>query len=146
MSGYWSDIFNGSKSLVTGLMITAREFFRPVVTEYYPYETPEMPELFRGHIELIGNEETGKPNCIACMACERACPSGCITITSAKKEGEKKKSLTGYTLDFTKCSLCGSCVESCKFNALRYSKEYNLVSFNKDDFIMDLIKRLEEQR
>ncbi|PIE59168.1 MAG: NADH-quinone oxidoreductase subunit I [Desulfobulbus propionicus] len=143
MSGYWSDILTGSKSLVTGLMITAREFFRPVVTEYYPYETPTLPDRFRGHIELIPNEETGRPNCIACMACQRVCPSDCITIAAEKKEGEKKKSLTSYMLDFTKCSLCGSCVESCNFNALRFSMEYNLVSFNKDDFIMELVSRLE---
>ncbi|MBM9511304.1 4Fe-4S binding protein [Desulfogranum marinum] len=145
MSGYWSDILVGSKSLVTGLMITARQFFRPVVTENYPYEVPEMTERFRGHIELIANEETGKPNCIACMACQRACPSDCISVAGKKMEGEKKKTVTKYVLDFTKCSLCGSCVESCKFNALRFSKEYNLVSFNKDDFIIDLVKRLEDQ-
>ncbi len=145
MSGYWNDILVGGKSLVTGLMITAREFFKPVVTEQYPYDVPEMTPLFRGHIELIGNEETGAPNCIVCMACQRACPSSCITLAGAKKEGEKKKSLTKYQLDFTKCSLCGSCVEACNFNALRFSKEYNLCSFNKDDFIIDLVKRLEDQ-
>ncbi len=145
MSGYWSDILVGSKSLITGLKITAREFFRPVVTENYPYEVPVMTERFRGHIELIGNEETGKSNCIACMACQRACPSDCISLTGKKMEGDKKKTLTKYVLDFTKCSLCGSCVESCNFNALRYSKEYNLASFSKDDFIIDLIKRLEDQ-
>jgi NADH-quinone oxidoreductase subunit I len=104
-----------------------------------------MTERFRGHIELIANEETGKPNCIACMACQRACPSDCISVAGKKMEGEKKKTVTKYVLDFTKCSLCGSCVESCKFNALRFSKEYNLVSFNKDDFIIDLVKRLEDQ-
>ncbi len=145
MSGYWSDILVGSKSLVTGLLITGREFFRPVVTENYPYEVPTMTERFRGHVELIGNEETGKPNCIACMACVRACPSDCISLAGKKMEGDKKKTLTKYVLDFTKCSLCGSCVESCNFNALQFSKEYNLVSFSKDDFIIDLIKRLEDQ-
>ncbi|PID71840.1 MAG: NADH-quinone oxidoreductase subunit I [Desulfobulbus propionicus] len=145
MSGYWSDILVGSKSLLIGLKITARQFFKPVVTENYPYTVPEMTERFRGHIELIGDEETGKANCIACMACQRACPSGCITVAGKKFEGEKKKTVTKYILDFTKCSLCGSCVESCKFNAIGFSKEYNLVSFDKNDFIMDLVKRLEEQ-
>jgi len=145
MSGYWSDILTGSKSLLVGLKITARQFFSPVVTENYPYKVPEMTERFRGHIELIPNEETGKPNCIACMACQRACPSGCITVAGKKMEGAKKKTVTKYRLDFTKCSLCGSCVESCKFNALRFSKDYNLVSFDKNDFIFDLVKRLEEQ-
>ncbi|MCL2789278.1 MAG: 4Fe-4S dicluster domain-containing protein [Desulfobulbus sp.] len=145
MSGYWHDIVTGSKSLVTGLAITAREFFKPVVTEQYPWEVPTMTPLFRGHIELVGNEETGEPNCVVCGMCQRACSSACISLDGKKNEGGKGKVLTSYMLDFTKCSLCGFCVESCNFNALRFSKEYNLASFDKNDFVMDLMKRLEEQ-
>ena len=145
MSGYFRDIITGGKSLLTGMMITAREFFKPVVTEQYPWEVPTMTPLFRGHIELIGNEETGAPNCVVCGMCQRACPSNCISLDGKKNEGGKGKVLTSYVLDFTKCSLCGSCVESCNFNALRYSKVYNLASFDKNDFIIDLMKRLEDQ-
>ncbi|MDY0390434.1 NuoI/complex I 23 kDa subunit family protein [Desulfobulbus oligotrophicus] len=146
MNQYWTDIIYGGKSLLTGLAITAREFFSPVVTEQYPYEVPTMTPLFRGHTELIGNEETGLPNCVVCGACPRACPSNCITLEGKKAESGKGRVLTRYILDFSKCSLCGLCVESCKFNALRFSRDYNLVSFDKDDFIyMDLMKRLEEQ-
>ncbi len=145
MSSYWSEIITGSRSLLTGLAITAREFFKPVVTEQYPYEVPTMTPLFRGHIELIGNEETGEPNCVVCGMCQRACPSSCISLDGKKNESGKGKVLTSYMLDFTKCSLCGSCVESCNFNALRFSKVYNLASFDKSDFIMDLMKRLEDQ-
>ena len=145
MSGYLSDIVTGGKSLVTSLAITAREFFRPVVTEQYPWEVPTMTPLFRGHIELIGNEETGEPNCVVCGMCQRACPSVCISLDGKKNESGKGKVLTRYILDFTKCSLCGSCVESCNFNALRFSRDYNLASFDKNDFTMDLMKRLEEQ-
>ena len=145
MSSYWSEIITGSRSLLTGLAITAREFFKPVVTEQYPYEVPIMTPLFRGHIELIGNEATGEPNCVVCGMCQRACPSSCISLDGKKNESGKGKVLTSYMLDFTKCSLCGSCVESCNFNALRFSKVYNLASFDKSDFIMDLMKRLEDQ-
>ena len=116
-----------------------------MVTEQYPWETPTMLPRFRGHIELIGNEETGAPNCVVCGMCQRACPSNCIDLDGKKAEGGKGKVLTRYILDFTKCSLCGSCVESCNFNALRFSREYNLASFDKNDFVMDLMKRLEDQ-
>ena len=95
--------------------------------------------------KLIGNKETGLPNCIVCGMCQRACPSGCITVAGEKPEGAKKKVLTKYILDFTKCSLCGSCVESCNFNAIRYSHDYNLASTSKEDYIFDLVKRLEEK-
>jgi NADH-quinone oxidoreductase subunit I len=80
------------------------------------------------------------------MACERACPSGCISIGGEKKEGEKKKTLTLYKLDFTRCSLCGCCVEACNFGAIDFSKEYNLASTRKEDYYFDLLKRLQEKR
>ncbi len=145
MSAYWNDVFGGAKSLAIGLSITAREFFKPVITMQYPWEVPEIPERFRGHIELVKDEKTGRPKCICCGMCMRSCPSGCISLVGKKPEGEKKKVLTKYQLDFTKCSLCGSCIESCNFGAIRFSKDYNLASTRKEDYVFDLLKRLEEQ-
>ena len=77
--------------------------------------------------------------------CQKACPTGCITVAGEKREGVKGKVVTQYILNFTTCSLCGQCVESCKFGAIRFSKDYNKVSERKEDFIYDLIKRLKEQ-
>jgi NADH-quinone oxidoreductase subunit I len=136
----------GFNSLITGMRITIGQFFKPSVTVQYPHESLKMPERFRGHIELVRDPKTGKALCFACKLCERACPSDCITVEGAKLEGAKKKSVTSYVLDFTKCSLCGSCVEACRDGAIRYSHEYNLASTNKDDYIMDLFKRLEDER
>ena len=136
----------GFNSLITGMRITLGQFFKPTVTVQYPHETLEIPPRFRGHIELVRDPETGKAVCFACKLCERACPSDCITVDGAKLDGAKKKSVTHYVLDFTKCSLCGSCVEACRDGAIRYSHEYNLASTNKEDYIMDLFKRLENER
>ncbi len=154
MGSYFSEIFLGLKSLVIGLGITAKEFFKPVVTVSYPYETIKMSERYRGHIELIEDEE-GKPKCVACGMCQRACPSGCISLASKSVEYEvevkgemktkKKKVLTQYNLNFTTCSLCGQCVESCGFGAITFSKEYNLASSRKEDFHFDLLNRLKER-
>jgi NADH-quinone oxidoreductase subunit I len=144
MVSYFSEIYHGLISLFIGMGVTFKEFFKPTVTVSYPYETLTMCDRYRGHVELIESEE-GKPNCVVCGLCERACPSNCITLAGEKPEGEKKKVLTKYVLDFTRCSLCGSCVESCNFNALTFSKEYNLASTRKEDFIFDLLKRLEER-
>jgi len=103
-----------------------------------------MSARYRGHIELVEDEE-GNPQCVVCGLCEKACPSDCISLAGEKPEGGKKKVLTKYMLDFTKCSLCGSCVESCSFGAINFSKDYNLASTRKEDFYFDLLKRLEER-
>jgi NADH-quinone oxidoreductase subunit I len=146
MKNSLKEIATGFNSLITGMRITIGQFFKPNVTVQYPHESLKMPERFRGHIELVRDPETGKALCFACKLCERACPSDCITVEGAKLDGAKKKSVTNYVLDFTKCSLCGSCVEACRDGAIRYSHEYNLASTNKEDYIMDLFKRLEDER
>lgn len=145
MSGYFRELFGGTKSLAVGLGITLRYMMKPVVTLQYPHESLKMTARFRGHIELIGDEETGEPKCVVCGMCQKACPSGCITLAGEKPEGGKKKALTSYILDFTKCSLCGQCVESCKFGAVTFSKDYNLAGPSKAAYIFDLKKRLEEK-
>ncbi len=145
MSGYFAELFSGTKSLAVGMGITFKYLWKPVVTVQYPHETLEMPERYRGHIELVADPETGAPTCIVCGMCQRACPSGCITVAGVKPEGEKKKVLTKYILDFTRCSLCGSCVDSCKPGAIKYSKAYNLASTRKEDYIFDLLQRLKDK-
>ena len=140
MSGYFKELFSGFWSLLTGLWVTIKYMVQPVVTVQYPHESLEMTPRFRGHIDLVGDEETGAPKCIACGMCQKACPSGCITLTGEKPEGAKKKVVTSYILDFTKCSHCGLCVESCPVDGLDFSKNYALADYNSETFSsMDLI-------
>ena len=143
MIDYLREIISGTWSLFVGLGITIRYFFQPVVTVQYPHQTLPMTPRFRGHIELVKDEETGETKCIVCGMCQKACPSNCITVNGEKREGVKGKVLTEYTLDFTKCSLCGLCVESCPTAAITFSKDYNLAGRSKEAYIFDLKKRLE---
>ena len=150
--GYFSEIYNGSKSLAIGMGISFRQLFRNFTkgdhNTPYPHKTLPIPERYRGHI-IFTNDEAGKSLCIACKSCEKACPSDCIFVDGLKKEGEKKKSATQFDLDFTKCSLCGACVEVCPTDALTFSKRYNLantskVVYAKIDLIKDLEKRMQK--
>jgi NADH-quinone oxidoreductase subunit I len=137
------ETYGGFKSLLVGMRITLLEAVKPIVTVQYPRETLKMPDRFRGHLKLVLDPTTGRSICNACGLCVRACPSDCIELDGCKREGEKRKSVSKYELDFTKCSLCGSCVEACPSDAIEYSKEYNTVSFNRDDFArMDIMERL----
>lgn len=139
------EIYTGLKSLFIGLKITLGQFFQRTITVRYPYETLKIPPRFRGHIELVRDPATGKAKCFVCKLCEKACPSDCITVDGMKPEGAKRKTVTFYRLDFTKCSLCGSCVEACRDGAIRFSRDYNLASTSKEEFVMDLFKRLEAE-
>jgi len=145
MKNALTEIFTGFKSLLVGMKITLGQFFKPQVTVHYPHQTLKMPKRYRGHIILVRDQQTGKSLCIACKACEKACPSDCIIVDGVKREGEKRKSVTEFKLDFTKCSLCAACVEVCPVDALDFSKEYNLASTSKEQFYqIDLYKRVME--
>jgi NADH-quinone oxidoreductase subunit I len=136
---YFREIILGLYSLAVGMGITFRSMSLTPVTVRYPHESLTMYPRFRGHIQLILDGETGQPNCVVCLMCQKACPSRCITVEGEKPEGAKRKVPTKFILDFTTCSLCGLCVESCKFNAIDYSKAYNLAGTHREEFIMDLL-------
>jgi formate hydrogenlyase subunit 6/NADH:ubiquinone oxidoreductase subunit I len=145
MKEYFLILFTGAKSLLVGLGVTFRALLQPVVTVQYPRERIDITPNFRGHTELVRDPETGSHRCIVCMMCEKDCPSGCITILGETREGVKGKVLTTYHLDFTKCSLCGACVEVCPTSALCYSHEYALAGFYAEEFRYNLLTRLEEK-
>jgi len=140
-----TETVSGFLSLITGLRITIKEFFSPIITTQYPHQTLPIPKKFRGHIELKWNEETGKPNCTSCNLCAKACPSDCIVLDGIKPAGEKTKTVTSYHLNYTLCSLCSLCVEACPFDAIQHSGRYNLASVPNPWADMDLVQRYKEQ-
>jgi len=140
-----TETFSGFLSLLTGLQITIKEFFSPIITTQYPHQTLTIAKKFRGHIELKWNEETGKPNCTSCNICAKACPSDCIVLDGIKPAGEKTKTVTSYHLNYTLCSLCSLCVEACPFDAIQHSNRYNLASVPNHWNDMDLVQRYKDQ-
>ncbi len=107
------EIIRGLGSLLTGMRVTMANMRTQPHTVQWPRETAPLPPAFRGHIQLVVNEATGYPRCIACSSCARNCPSQCIVVSGKKPAGAKKKLAERFLLDFTTCSLCGICVESC---------------------------------
>jgi NADH-quinone oxidoreductase subunit I len=139
MTTYFRDIGQGAYSLAVGMRITLSNMFRRKVTLRYPYEQAQLPARYRGHIELKLDQVTRRPKCVVCLACQKVCPSGCIHVDGRKPEGEKRKIPTTYVLEFSLCSLCGLCVESCRFDALQFSKQYNLAYTRRADCTFDLL-------
>ena len=142
----FSEVVGGFVSLLTGMSITLKQFFKPTVTVQYPHQALKMPARYRGNIILKHHENETQSACIACNLCVKACPTDCIELTGEKREGAKKKSVTMFKLNLNTCSLCGACVEVCPTDALAYSKDYNLASTRKEDFsTIDLFERFQKE-
>jgi NADH-quinone oxidoreductase subunit I len=142
---YFKEIFYGGLSLIEGMAVTVRRLFRPLVTVQYPRKKIPIFEAYRGHTELKIFEDTGTHKCIVCLSCEKNCPSGVITVEGVKLKEKGPKTATAYVIDFSRCSLCGICVEICPTQTLQYSKEYELVGETWSDCRIDLLARLKNQ-
>lgn len=155
---YLGRIVSGAASLVSGMGVTIRYMFKPVVTVRYPRLRIAIPEGFRGPVELVTNPETGDHNCSACGTCARMCPSGVITVAGGKKKaagenggGEGQAGAKPaedlfvitdlFLIDFSRCSLCGLCVETCPRKALRFSHMYEQCGDSRRVAVVDLIAR-----
>jgi NADH-quinone oxidoreductase subunit I len=161
------DIIKDIWSLVVGLGITGRFFLSRRLTVHYPRAVVrrEDSESFRGPIELVGSpKDPSIPRCISCMMCVTACPSGCISVTrqkAPKLTPEEEKALAeaeargetvkrpaapknpaGWTYNYTYCSLCACCIESCPVKSIRFSNELYLAGTSRSDFHYDLLARL----
>ncbi len=159
LSGIWS--------LIVGLRVTGKYFFSRQVTVHYPRQTVKNIDSFHGPVELVAKPENPeKPKCIVCLQCAGACPSGCLTVErknppkptpeemQAQKEAEARgekvkktapKELEKFIYDYTLCSLCGTCVETCPVNSLRFSSRAYLASTDKQSFVYDLLGQLREK-
>jgi NADH-quinone oxidoreductase subunit I len=142
---YWKDIIDGGWSLIEGMGVTIRRLWRPVVTLQYPRQRLDLSPAYRGHTELKRFEDTGTHKCVGCGACERECPSGVIKVQGIKQHAKSAKVGTHYFIDFTRCSLCGLCVEICPTETLQFSTEYELAGENRWDGVIDLMARLKEK-
>ncbi len=139
MRGYFARIWVGLASLIGGLRITLTHMLRKPVTLEYPHETPTLSPAYRGAIKLIRFEETNSHDCVACLQCERICPSFCIEVKGGKVEGIKKKRADVFTMDLALCSLCGLCIDACPTDTLEYSNSYDVAGYTRD-FTHDLLK------
>jgi NADH-quinone oxidoreductase subunit I len=78
-----------------------------VVTEQYPAERPPVAERYRGAPRLNNHPETGETLCISCNLCALACPEVLIVVSSVRNEETRRKDLTEFTYDTSRCMFCG---------------------------------------
>lgn len=138
---YFRDIVTGAWSLVSGMAVTIRYMFKPVVTVQYPRKHLTLPAAYRGHIELRTFPETGHHGCVACGECSRICPSGVIKVQGQKENASARNQACFYFIEYSRCSLCGLCVETCPQQALQFSREYDQAGSGRYYAVSDLMAR-----
>ncbi|MBI4776740.1 MAG: NADH-quinone oxidoreductase subunit I [Deltaproteobacteria bacterium] len=137
---YFWDILSGAWSLVAGMGVTLRYMFKPTVTVQYPRHRLELPEAYRGHIELVTYSDLHSHHCVACGLCFRICPSNVIKVQGFKERASDLNRARFFMIDFSRCSLCGLCVEVCPVNALKLSKVYDQSGRSRFSAVIDLIE------
>jgi len=130
---------------------------RSVFTVYYPEETVQVPQSFRGRPVLVQNPD-GTERCVACGLCEAICPAKCISIFAGERPNLERYPET-YDLDMARCLFCGFCEEVCPKEAivmsdmyrdlavydrkeLKYDKKALLVPVEKLQSRIDYIRRI----
>ncbi len=127
-------------AIVSGLIITAKHFFRKKVTVQYPEEKKPVSANFRGK-HILKRDEEGRENCTACGMCAVACPAEAITMVAAeRKKGEEhlykeEKYAAVYEINMLRCIFCGFCEDACPKDAIYLTEEFAPALYNRKDFI-----------
>ena len=104
--------------LLQGLRVTFRyQDPKEIYTEQYPLERPQIAERYRGAPRLNVNPDTDETMCIACHLCALACPEHLIVVSSERNEKTRRKELTNFTYDLSRCMFCGMCEDACPTDA-----------------------------
>jgi len=74
--------------IAQGMWTTLRNFFTPKVTRQYPEERPQMPERWRGRLDLI-YDPFGEHKCEVCFQCAQVCPVEAIDMSGFDSRGNR---------------------------------------------------------
>ena len=141
---YISDIYEATKSLLTGMKLTGKYFISPkeIITEQYPdnRDTLKMADRFRGEVIML-HDEKNEHACTGCTACELACPNATIKIITkfdVTPEGKKKKALDTFVYHLELCTMCGLCVEACPTSAIKMGQNFEHSVFDRSKLLKTL--------
>jgi NADH-quinone oxidoreductase subunit I len=127
-----------------GMKLTFRyQHPKNIYTEQYPLERPMVAERYRGAPRLNINPDTGETLCISCNLCALACPENLIVVGWQRDEATRRKVLTYFTYDTSRCMFCGLCEDACPTDALELTQDFEMASYSREGAIWDR-NRLEQ--
>ena len=74
--------------IAKGMATTFRNFFAPKVTRQYPEERPQIPDRWRGRLDLI-YDPFGEHKCEVCFQCAQVCPVEAIDMSGFDTQGNR---------------------------------------------------------
>lgn len=153
---FWERLY--LPEILKGLRYSAGKIGGKRYTFEYPEEQWYPPDSYRGRPVLV--EEDGRPRCVACGLCARACPPLAISMQAKEVFDDiKEREPEWFEINMLRCIYCGFCEEVCPEEAIVMSKEYDLTfqsreeaKFEMDRLLMpkehlaDRLNFLEQQR
>jgi NADH-quinone oxidoreductase subunit I len=134
---YFTDLFGGIKSLLTGLTVTGKYFFSPweIVTQQYPENRKKlvMFDRFKGEV-IMPHNGNNEHRCTGCGICENNCPNGSIEVISKRiesAEGKKVRIIDQHIYHLSMCTFCALCIKTCPSNALAWGQEFEHAVFDR---------------
>jgi len=128
---YFQNVWDALKTTAVGMKITGKYLMQKPITVQYPDERLPIPDRYRG-IHYLEQEK-----CINCLACARACPIDCIEM-DAVRHGKELEWIS-FTLDYQKCMFCELCVYPCPKDCIHMGTEFAFVSYDRSEFLHDLL-------
>ncbi len=145
---YFSDIYNGIKTLLTGMSVTGKYFItarKEIITQQYPdnRDTLKMFDRFRGEV-VMPHDENNEHTCTGCQKCEIACPNGTIEIVWDRaidpESGKKKKKIDKFVYHLSMCTMCGLCIEACPTDAIKWAQNFENAVYDRSQLTKVLNK------
>ncbi len=144
---YFRNIYQAIRTVAAGLRVTLPYHFARTVVVQYPDVAPMLQPRYRGfHAYQI-------ERCIACEACAKACPAGCIKVgKSGPRKIDKARDLvvggaiTQYQIDYSTCLFCGLCTEVCPTECLKMGSIHDDSCYRREELAVDFVQLAKQGR